>query len=597
MLRILRARLRATTRPDDEGIALVLVISIGAVLTVMMTAAIAYGLGAFRKADSDASWSSAMAAAYAGIEEYQSRLANDPTYLQYGNPASRFTNGAENDSGEASVVTLPTGTAENRAFGVGAAGTWADVPGSDGEASYRYEIDNSQYYETGTLYLRSTGRVGDETRTIVADLRQQGFIDFLYFTDYEIQDPVMSGANAANCVRYAYAGRPSGCSEIAFGSNDVVDGPAHSNDRIRICEARFRGALTTSYNPTSGLRYDPRNSLNNSCSGQIFDLAGSPAYSPVIGMPQTNSQLKREVRSDLATEVPLPGCLYTGPTSIQLNANGTITVRSPWTRATRVAGDPATSGSQPSACGSIGNLRSAGGATFTPPANNVIYVQNVPTVSSDPNFTASGSMPFSGFACNGLSGSTRSGNSSTNGYGNGIGYPTTNERLTRNDAYECRNGDVFVQGTLDGQMTIAAENYIYVTGNIVYEDANEDMLGLIGTDAIWIWNPVNASGNSVLGGSNRRVDAAMLSVAHTMQVQNYDVGGNRGTLTVNGAIAQKFRGIVRSGTNGYAKNYLYDERLRYTAPPKFLSPVTTTYGVTVWIEVGRAFNGDGTVAG
>ncbi len=82
-----------------------------------------------------------------------------------------------------------------------------------------------------------------------------------------------------------------------------------------------------------------------------------------------------------------------------------------------------------------------------------------------------------------------------------------------------------------------------------------------------------------------------------MQVQNYDVGGNRGTLTVTGAIAQKFRGIVRSGSNGYAKNYLYDERLRYTAPPKFLSPVTTTYGVTVWIEVGKAFNGDGTVAG
>lgn len=596
MLRILRARLRATTRPDDEGIALVLVISIGAVLTIMMTAAIAYGLGAFRKADSDASWSSAMAAAYAGIEEYQSRLANDPTYLQYGNSASRFTNGAENESGEASIVSLPTGTAENRAFGVGAAGTWADVPGSDGEASYRYEIDNSQYYETGTLYLRSTGRVGDETRTIVADLRQQGFIDFLYFTDYEIQDPVMSG-DAASCVRYAYAGRGTGCSEIAFGSNDVVDGPAHSNDRIRICEARFKGALTTSYNPTSGLRYNPRNSLNTSCGGQIFDLAGSPAYSPVIGMPQTNSQLKREVRSDLSTEVPLPGCLYTGPTSIQLNASGTITVRSPWTRATRVTGDPATSGSQPAACGTIAGLRSAGGATFTPPANNVIYVQNVPTVSSDPNFTASGSMPFSGFACNGLSGSTRVGGSSSNGYGNGIGYPTTNERMTRNDAYECRNGDAFVQGTLDGQLTIAAENYIYVTGNIVYEDANEDMLGLIGTDAIWIWNPVNSSNNSVLGGTNRRVDGAMLSVAHTMQVQNYDRGGNRGTLTVNGAIAQKFRGIVRSGTNGYAKNYLYDERLRYTAPPKFLSPVTTTYGVTVWIEVGKAFNGDGTVAG
>lgn len=597
MITILRTRLRLLAKEPDAGIALVLVISVGSVLAILMTAAIAYGLGAFRKADADASWSAAMAAAYAGIEEYQSRLANDPTYLQYGNPASPFTNGTENESGEASAVTLPSGSLTNDAFGVGANGTWATVPGSGGEASYRYEVDNSQYSETGTLFLRSTGRVGDETRTIVADLRQQGFIDFLYFTDYEIQDPVMSGANAATCVRYAYAGRPSGCSEIAFGSNDVVDGPAHSNDRIRICDARFKGAVTTSYNPSSGRRYDNRNSLNQTCGGQVFDLAGYPAYSPVIGMPQTNSQLKREVRTDLVADVPLPGCLYTGPTTIRLNADGTITVRSPWTRKTRVAGDPATSGSEPSACGAIAALRSAGGATFTPPANNVIYVQNVPTVASDPNYTAPGMMPVSGFACNGGSGSTRQNGSSANGYGNGIGYPAANERMPSDSAYSCRTGDVFVQGTLDGQLTIAAERYIYVTGDVRYEDANDDMLGLIGTDAVWVWNPVTAGGASVLGGSNRRVDAAILSVAHTFQVQNYDTGGNRGTLTVNGAIAQKFRGIVRSGSNGYAKNYLYDERLRYTAPPKFLSPVTTTYGVTVWVEVGPAFTADGTVAG
>ncbi len=147
-----------------------------------------------------------MAAAYAGIEEYQSRLANDPTYLSTAIRASPFSNGTGERIGRGQRRRSADRHEENEAFGVGAAGTWADVAGSGGEASYRYEVDNSQYYETGTLYLRSTGRVGDETRTIVADLRQQGFIDFLYFTDYEIQDPVMSGANAASCVRYAYAG-------------------------------------------------------------------------------------------------------------------------------------------------------------------------------------------------------------------------------------------------------------------------------------------------------------------------------------------------------------------------------------------------------
>jgi hypothetical protein len=566
----------------EEGMALVMVIAIGAVLTLLVTAAIAYGLGGLRKATTDESWSAAMAAAYAGIEEYQSRLANDTTYLQYGNPASPFT------SASGSTVTLPSGTQTNDAFGVGASGTWADIAGSSGKAQFRYEIDNSDYTFSGTLRIRSTGLVGNETRSIVADLRQQGFIDFLYFTDYEIQDPAVSGSNVATCVKYAWAGRPStGCSEIAFGNGDVINGPMHSNDTVRACAVTFKGPMTTSYNPVTGIKYSAKDSNNASCTGQVFELVGYPAYSPVVGMPSTNSQMKKETRSDLAADVPRPGCLFTGPTKIQFNSNGTITVRSPWTVKTRVAGDPATSGSTPADCGTTGaaGLGSAGGATFNLPANNVIYVQNVPTVATDPNYWATGALP-TGLTCTGLGGST--------GSGNGIGFPTTNEAAPTATSYGCRNGDLFVSGTVDGNATLAAENYVYVTGDIIYEDSNDDMLGLVGNNAVWVWNPVKADTSSVLGNTGRRVDAAILSVAHTFQVQNYDKGGLRGTLTVNGAIAQKFRGIVRGGNNGYAKNYVYDPRLKYTAPPKFLSPVSTTYGVNVWVEVKPAFAANGT---
>jgi hypothetical protein len=429
--------------------------------------------------------------------------------------------------------------------------------------------------------------VGKETRSIVADLRQQGFIDFLYFTDYEIQDPAVSGANVGTCVKYAWAGRPTtGCSEIAFGNGDVINGPMHSNDTVRACAVTFKGPMTTAYNPATGLKYTPKDSTNASCSGQVFELAGYPAYSPVVGMPSTNSQMKKETRSDLPADVPRPGCLYTGPTSIVFNANGTITVRSPWTKKTRVAGDPATSGTAPAECGAVqaAGLGTATGATFTLPANNVIYVQNVPTISSDPNYTATGSFP-TGLTCVGLTGST--------GAGNGIGYPTTNEAAPTATSYGCRNGDVFVSGTVDGNATIAAENYVYVVNNLQYEDMNDDMLGLVGNNAVWVWNPIKSDSSSVLANTNRRIDSAILSVAHTFQVQNYGAGGGRGTLTVNGAIAQKFRGIVRSGTNGYAKNYVYDPRLRYTAPPKFLSPVSTTYGVNVWVEISPVFKSDG----
>lgn len=84
-----------------------------------------------------------------------------------------------------------------------------------------------------------------------------------------------------------------------------------------------------------------------------------------------------------------------------------------------------------------------------------------------------------------------------------------------------------------------------------------------------------------------------MSVAHTFQVQNYSIGSSRGTLTINGALAQKYRGVVRRGSAGYAKDYNYDTRFKYMAPPKFLNPTTTTYGVTTWVETAAAFAANG----
>lgn len=573
---------------------MIMVLAMGTVLTLLVGTALALSLSGVVKANTDQDWTGAMAAAYAGVEEYSSRIANDNTYQQYGDKTAQF-------SLASTALVLPTGTKTNPAFGIGAAGTWAEVPGSDGASWFRYEVDSSKYNSTGVLRVRSTGRVGNETRSLVANLRQTGFIDYLYFTDYEIQDPDLSGANASACTKHVWEGRGSNCSEIAFGSDDVINGPMHSNDAIRICDATFAGVLTTAYNPATGLRYIPKNSLGYSCNGQIFKVAGSPSYAPVIGMPPTNAEMKKEVRTDISSEVPRTGCLYTGPTTITFNAGGTMTVRSPWTKKTQVAGSPATSGTAPAECGAVGTstgqLGSTGGATFTVPAQNLIYVQNVPSSSTDPNSSAPTAIP-AGVACTTRRGVvTCTGDSGTTGVGNGIGFPAavgSRYEASSSSSYGYMDGDVFIKGNLKGEVTVAAENYVYVTGDIKYTDASTDVLGLVGNNAVWVWNPVTDSGGSVLNNNNRRIDAAILSVAHTFQVQNYASGGDRGDLTINGSIAQKFRGIVRSGNNGYAKNYVYDPRLRYIAPPKFLSPVSTSYGVSVLVEVKTAFKADGT---
>ena len=138
------------------------------------------------------------------------------------------------------------------------------------------------------------------------------------------------------------------------------------------------------------------------------------------------------------------------------------------------------------------------------------------------------------------------------------GTPFTSTATT--PAYGCRNGDLYTKGTLQGHLTMAAENYIYVTGDILYNNNQQDVLGLVGQNAVWIWNPMsnivdnsgtnNDSGTALLG-QNRTIYGAILSVAHTFQVQNYHVGGARGTLKIVGSIAQNFRGTVGMGSNGY----------------------------------------------
>ena len=599
MMLWINARIKSVRDDGERGIAMVLVVGITSLLAILLVAAVSLTLGNIKSAQYSSDWNSALAAAYAGVEEYQSRLANDPAYYQYGNPDSKFSIPA--DGTKKSNVRLPTGTEVNDAFGVGAAQKWAIVKGSDGVSTYRYEVNNSTYETDGRIRVRSTGRVGNETRTIVADLKQQGFIDFLYFTDLEIQDPILSGDDVATCDVYAWAGRSSTCNDIAFGASDVLNGPVHSNDIIRACKAEFNGPVTTTWNPTTGARYKNIDSNGNACTVPTFAQVGDPAFNNKVGMPASNSEIRKETRTDLPNEVPKPGCLYTGPTTIKFLNNGTMTVRSPWTQFTRVEGDGSTSGSNDTAgmsrdkCGTPGTsgLGSTTGQTIPVPDSNVIFVQSVPSISTNKNYRSSLNFPSS-YTCTGADSKT---------VGNGLGYPRSDELVPSGTPYGCRNGDVFVEGKVKGNVTIAAENYIYATGDLVYNDPEKDLLGLVGNNAIFVYNPVRASnGKAMLTDTSREIDAAMLSVAHTFQTQNHDKGGDRGELTIKGAIGQKYRGPVRSTSNGgatinggYSKNYNYDPRLKYTSPPKFLSPVTVTYGVNIWVEVSPVFDSKGAI--
>jgi hypothetical protein len=607
--------LKRLRNSDDSGYVLAVIIGLALVMLIMVATTLTVTTSGEQKSYTDTAWNASLAAAYAGVEDYKSRIENDSSYARYGNPSDPYT-------ATSTGITLPTGSSANPAFNI-TGQVWATVPGSNGDAHFRYEVDNSKYGSTGVIRLRSTGKVGNETRSVIADLKQNGFNDYVYYTNFEVQDPTVSG-ESASCANYEWI-RPSSCQDIQFAPGDVITGKVHSNDRLLVCGTDFEGAVTTAS------QTNPLYAINGGCSDATWN-GGVPKKTQSIDMPPTNQEMRTETRNDLGSQVPNPGCLYTGPTSITLNSNGTITVISPWTKFTNYSKTAGIPSSNPAKCGipgtGAGQLGSSAGATFNTPTDNLIFVQNVPSDSTDPNYTSATAPKPAGFSC--TTGTVGSGSNvrSKEGWTFGsLAYPTsisttttdwwgrTTTTTTTEDppftstvsapAYGCRNGDAFVKGTLKGHLTIASENYIYVVGDLLYSNNQEDVLGLVGQNAVWIWNPMsnttnnngitNDSGTPMLP-KNRTIYGAILSVAHTIQVQNYHVGGARGTLKIVGSMAQNFRGTVGYGSNGFLKDYGYDTRLTYMSPPKFLMPTSTTYNTTQVAGVPAAFKADGSPA-
>jgi hypothetical protein len=460
-----------------------------------------------------------------------------------------------------------------------------NVAGGTTPARFRYDINASTITTNGVIKITSTGRVNDTERTVYASLRRRSFIDYLYYTDFETKDPAsytgtpFTAAEAQmRCAKYYYGGTDvqrdvdnrvdyagdtdangAFCTDINFVSGDTINGPLHSNDAYLVCGTpAFNGETSSSWSGAAGIRYRTNSTCTNA---PTFANAGDPRLLAPLTLPPSNSAIKAETLAGRG------GCLFTGPTRIKLNNNGTMTVNSPFTKQTN-------------------NSPCTKNGTGALPSNGVIYVQNVPSVTTDPNYTSG--CPYS------VAGRTHP-----------LGMPIASDINT----YGCRNGDVFIEGTLDGQLTIAAENNIDITWNVTYKGGvgGDDLLGLVANNYVEVYHPVSCtSGNSASCNLNANfpnetarnakflnptIQAAILSVNHSFWVQNYSIGAasSLGALHIDGAIAQRYRGPVGttsggSPNTGYVKQYVYDQRLKYLSPPKFLDPVASSWGVATWAE-------------
>jgi cytoskeletal protein CcmA (bactofilin family) len=159
------------------------------------------------------------------------------------------------------------------------------------------------------------------------------------------------------------------------------------------------------------------------------------------------------------------------------------------------------------------------------------------------------------------------------------------------------NDSVHVQGTIDGQVTVASnQGNIYVEDNLQYErdprfySTSKDMLGLVAEQSVIVAdNAANQADCTIQGNIFARTGS--------LTAQNYDNGVLRGRLSILGSIVQNVRAPVGTNMNGvlnsgYFKSYAYDSRLYdpNVRPPYYPGFIPSTVNITGWWESLRLPN-------
>jgi Tfp pilus assembly protein PilX len=531
-----------TRMRDQRGFSMFLVIVAMFVTSMFVAAAFAAANGDLSMSGKSKDRKLAYAAAEAGLNFYQQRLDQNPDYwtLCETGPAP---NGTENNPVNQPWLAGP----DNR--------LWRNLPGGS-TAQYTIELlptppstrcDTSNQasilnMSTGTFRVRVTGRArsGDPLRrSIVATFRRKGFLDFLWFTDFEDRDPSAESTQTArdsrarDCANLYRPDRlPGKCREIQFITGDAMHGPMHSNDSYLYCGTpQFGDDKTHKIESSQG---DPGYVSAGAGCGPAPNIQGVFKFAaPSLKMPDTNSNLK--------TAATATGRVYKGKTFIRFNADGTmrVTYRDP---------------TDPTYARTIST-------TIAQPSNGVIYVE-----SGGSSACIQDPPPIAEY----------------------------------DEADSC--GNVYVSGTYTRSMTIAADSDVIIMpttnesviapggndSNLTRPAGNDAMLGLIANNFVRVGHPCTGGTNQVTATrplvKDPEIQAAILSLQHSFMVDNYDCGATVGKLTVRGAIVQRYRGAVGTGsgasaTTGYLKGYWYDDRLRFRSPPYFLDPVRAAWGV------------------
>lgn len=511
---------------------MLIVLGVLTVTSILLIAAFTTAIGDSHLSREDTNQKQSYYAALAGIQEYEDELQRNPDYWETCEAPSGNVPGQS--SNQSYKIELLVASTSEGASECSATNPFKTMIESKGTLTNTFRVKS-----TGSV--QTTGYTGSATRSLVATFQVSGFLNYLYYTNYEQGDPGLFGSSK-ECERKYYSEwsieDKLACTTIAFATGDTVNGPMHTNDSAKLIGAASFGR--SGWKPADPVEIN----------GGVYTAVGSAAQTTCAGLTATFNTasgcyskgatlVAPETDTSLALYVE-PQNEYTGVTHLELLGS---------------KNEIAVTYYEENEKGEL--IKKEKNVEW--PKNGLIYVKGSATR-----------------AC-------------------AYEYKFWNSDNKTEEENEKSCGNVYVKGTYSKSLTVAGENDVIVNGNVTptglaygSEPPGTAVMGLIASHYVRIWHPITGA-NSLSGcGTSKNSEswepwiyAAMLATAHSFVVDNYNCGVEEGHLNVYGAIAQNYRGPVgtTAGPTGYTKNYKYDGRLAVDEPPYFLSPFKSGWKV------------------
>lgn len=512
---------RATIRRRlgrEHGFTMIVALMVMFVASLLLVAAFTATQGDVHNSHTNVTQKQAYYAALAGVQEYEYALEANPNYWQGCPTPKGKVIGEENE--EYTVTTLAATTDPEKA-------TEAEEKPCNPALPFASVIQ-SKGKLANTFSIKSVGKTGKSTRTIFATFQVSGFLNYIYFTQYEVADPESYRGGSASCANY-YARRQSlhaSCKEIVFGPEDSVFGPMHTDDAARIC---------------NGVEFGRKEHEDTAeINGGVIAETGCGSGSIVWNTPTKGSTVGPEIEAP-ESDTSLRAYVKHSPQQNEFTGRTKLVLEGETIKVSTINQSTGVEETKP----------------ISWPENGLIFVQSSETgcgyTSFEQEHTDTNTTYESEKGCGSVYVSGK--------YSKSLTIAAETDLIV--------NGSITPTGVTPGPKNPPP-------GTV--------SLGLIATRYVRIYHPCT-SGSNTTGAAGSYLSepwiyAAMLSTSHSILVDNYNCGSTMGNLNIFGALAQKFRGIVGEvGTHGYNKEYIYDERLATDEPPYFLAPLKAGWRV------------------